>query len=103
MATSASKEDEESGLLGGQHNDATAQRLANMVSNDTENIPLMVLISYAIALTHKNNATSVACGLFIIVFTVARVGHSLAHYLAFQPWRSIAWAIAFLCMVAQAC
>lgn len=72
------------------------QRAAKAWANDLENIPLFfVLGALAVALNTPNAAT---IGLFYL-FTGARVLHTLMYLSQRQPWRTIAYGVAVVCLL----
>jgi uncharacterized MAPEG superfamily protein len=73
------------------------QRANNAWRNDLENIPMFLILAlvYAIA--------GLSPTLFIVyctVFTVARILHTIFYLNAMQPWRTIAFTVGAIAMVA---
>ncbi|WEL58244.1 MAPEG family protein [Pseudomonas kermanshahensis] len=75
-------------------------------ANDLENIPaFFALAGLAIAL----NAAAVVIVWLSVVFTVARVAHTVCYLRGLQPWRTVSFAVGLLCLlglvvtVLQAC
>lgn len=72
------------------------QRAAKAWANDLENIPLFfVLGALAVVLNTPNEAT---VGIFY-VFTSARLLHTLMYLNRLQPWRTIAYGVAVICLL----
>lgn len=74
-------------------------RAAKAWGNDLENIPLFfVLGGLCVALDTAANASS---ALFCL-FTAARVVHTLCYLKQWQPWRTLAYAIALASLLGMA-
>ncbi|PKQ43189.1 glutathione metabolism protein [Pseudomonas sp. YY-1] len=72
------------------------QRAAKAWANDLENIPLFfVLGALAVVLQTPSGVTSVA----FLGFVVARVLHTVAYLGGWQPWRTIAYGVALVCLL----
>lgn len=74
-------------------------RAARAWANDLENIPLFfTLAGLAIVL----NTPALATSWLILLFTAARVLHSLAYLACLQPWRTLAYGIGVICLAGLA-
>lgn len=74
-------------------------RAAKAWGNDLENIPLFfVLGGLCVALDTAANASA---ALFCL-FTAARVVHTLCYLKQWQPWRTLAYAVALACLLGMA-
>ncbi|OLS58829.1 MAPEG family protein [Pseudomonas putida] len=74
-------------------------RAARAWANDLENIPLFfVLGGLCVAL---DTAAGASLALFC-VFTAARIAHTLCYLRQWQPWRTLAYAIALACLLGLA-
>jgi glutathione S-transferase len=70
-------------------------RAAKAWANDVENIPLFfVLGGLCVALESDSAATLWLFG----VFTLARVVHTLAYLMGWQPWRTLAYGAGVACL-----
>ncbi|MDZ4021457.1 MAPEG family protein [Pseudomonas sichuanensis] len=75
------------------------RRAAQAWANDLENIPLFfVLGGLAITLHTPELPTLWLCALF----TAARLAHTLAYLAAWQPWRTLAFAVGLGCLLGLA-
>lgn len=75
------------------------RRAAQAWANDLENIPLFfVLGGLAITLHTPELPTMWLCALF----TAARLAHTLAYLAAWQPWRTLAFAVGLGCLLGLA-
>ncbi len=81
---------------------ARGQELAQVIrasrawANDLENIPaFFALGGLAIAL----NAPAPVTASLSIVFTVARVLHTLAYLKGIQPWRTVCYGVGIFCLL----
>lgn len=73
-------------------------RAARAWRNDLENIPIFLILAgiyVAAGLSAK------AFGFYCLVFTVMRIIHTYTFIKALQPWRTVAFTIATLTMVAM--
>ncbi|MFV3405840.1 MAPEG family protein [Pseudomonas sp. NY15463] len=67
--------------------------------NDLENIPMFVALGgLAIALEASAVSTAWLCA----VFTAARVLHTMLYLACAQPWRTISYGVAVLCLIGLA-
>ena len=71
------------------------QRAARAWANDVENIPIFLALGLAYVLL---GAPQAAAWLFS-VFTVARVVHTVCYLAAWQPWRTLAYAVGIGCTI----
>ncbi|NER61380.1 MAPEG family protein [Pseudomonas sp. MAFF212428] len=70
-------------------------RAARAWANDLENIPMFFALGgLAIALS----APAVAVAWLSILFTVARVLHTLTYLAGVQPWRTLCYGVGILCL-----
>ncbi|MHA6195833.1 MAPEG family protein [Pseudomonas wadenswilerensis] len=71
-------------------------RASRVWANDLENIPVFfVLGGLAVAL-----GTSVAwCTALCVLFTLARVLHTLAYLARWQPWRTLFYGVGMACLL----
>ncbi|KAI8891543.1 hypothetical protein BC833DRAFT_613713 [Globomyces pollinis-pini] len=72
-------------------------RWKRIVANDLENIPFGLIIFLLAFITQSNEIVNTVC---VILFTVGRVGHTLAYAYSLQPYRSVFWAIGVLSVLA---
>ena len=86
----------------------TVQRKERMLANDLENIPLNLVVFWGAYILQNsvNNTNSdegqegtQALTALFIIYTIARVGHSLCYNFALQPARSISFVIGELAFV----
>ncbi|TFJ80765.1 hypothetical protein NSK_007942 [Nannochloropsis salina CCMP1776] len=77
-------------------------RWRRIVANDLENIPLglIVLWSAALASSAKESEGGIGVIVLTIVFTVARFAYTACYVFALQPWRTVAWTLGVLSVVA---
>ena len=69
------------------------ERWRRIVMNDIENV-LIGIVMHWVAYIAQGNFT--VTGISIVVFTVARIVHTICYLKQFQPWRSISWFIGVL-------
>lgn len=76
---------------------AGVQRASKAWMNDLENIPIFLILAlvYAIA-----GLSSTAFIIYCVVFTVARILHTIFYLSAVQPWRTIAYTVGALTSLA---
>ncbi|MFQ6572109.1 MAPEG family protein [Pseudomonas sp. UM16] len=74
-------------------------RAAQAWANDLENIPVFFFLG-ALCLVYYPPGQFTA-GL-MVVFTVARLVHTLAYLARWQPWRTIAYAVGIICLLGLA-
>lgn len=71
-------------------------RAAKVWANDLENIPLFFALGgLAVAL----EAATLQVLWLSVVFTVARVLHTLAYLRGLQPWRTLFYGIGVICLL----
>jgi glutathione S-transferase len=63
-------------------------RWQRITSNDLENIPFALIISFA-SLQYPGN--EIFHSIAIVVFTVSRILHTICYAYALQPWRTLFW------------
>ena len=73
------------------------RRAANAWRNDLENIPMFLILAlvYAIA-----GLSPTAFIVYCVVFTVARILHTVFYLNSMQPWRTIAYSVGAIAMFA---
>jgi glutathione S-transferase len=76
---------------------AMVQRASKAWMNDLENIPMFLILALVYAIAGLS-ATSFM--VYCVVFTVARILHTIFYLNAMQPWRTIAFSVGALAMVA---
>merc|ERR1719295_2059612 len=69
------------------------ERWRRIVNNDMENIPLGLIILWAQVIVNANSATT---SVVTILFTAARITHTVCYYYSIQPYRSIAFFVGLL-------
>jgi glutathione S-transferase len=72
------------------------QRAARAWMNDLENIPIFLFLGLIYMLVEAPGA--VAPALFLI-FTAARILHTVFYLTAMQPWRTIAYGVGLACLL----
>ncbi|MFJ4375223.1 MAPEG family protein [Pseudomonas japonica] len=72
------------------------RRAARVWANDLENLPAFFVLG-GLALVLDTPAT--ACIGLSILFTVARVLHTLAYLAGVQPWRTLCYGLGILCLL----
>ncbi|MCY1424371.1 MAPEG family protein [Pseudomonas alkylphenolica] len=96
------KNAEDAGFVGRQASPEElpqVSRAAQAWANDLENIPLFFVLG-ALCLVF-NPPAALTVGL-MVVFTAARVAHTLCFLARWQPWRTIAYAVAIVCLLGLA-
>ncbi len=73
------------------------QRANNAWRNDLENIPMFLILALVYAIAGLSPTMFIV---YCTVFTVARVLHTIFYLNAMQPWRTIAFSVGALAMVA---
>ncbi|KAI8892074.1 hypothetical protein BC833DRAFT_612690 [Globomyces pollinis-pini] len=68
-------------------------RWNRIVANDLENIPIGLIIFLVSILARSNEIVTTIC---LILFTVGRLGHTIAYAYSLQPYRTVFWVIALL-------
>lgn len=74
------------------------QKAGKAWSNDLENIPIFLALGVAYVLV---GASSGLAGWLFMTFTVARYCHTIFYLAELQPWRTIAYGVCTLCMIAM--
>jgi uncharacterized MAPEG superfamily protein len=93
---------EDAQLFGGklEATEASAvQRATNAWRNDLENIPIFLILAWIYV------AAGLATGpfeIYCVVFVVARILHTVFYLNAVQPWRTIAFTVGAVAMIALA-
>eukprot|EP00301_Raphidiophrys_heterophryoidea_P011233 c16962_g1_i1.p1 GENE.c16962_g1_i1~~c16962_g1_i1.p1 ORF type:complete len:180 (-),score=36.48 c16962_g1_i1:73-612(-) len=70
------------------------ERANRIVANNLEQIPLAVAISWASLFCTSNPQMH---AMLVTVLPIARAAHSICFAFAWQPWRSIAFVVAWAC------
>ncbi len=84
------------------HRAARSEELPQVVkaakawANDLENIPLFFVLGGLCVALQGYSATTVW---LFGVFTLARVVHTLAYLMGWQPWRTIAYGAGVICLL----
>lgn len=71
-------------------------RWNRIVLNDLENIPIGLVVAIVSILANGNE---IANSVLIVIFTLARIGHTIAYANEMQPHRTIFWTAAALSLV----
>ena len=74
-------------------------RAAKAWSNDLENIPLFFVLGGLCVALETTSGASIA---LFCLFTGARMLHTLCYLNQWQPWRTLAYAIALACLLGLA-
>ncbi|MGE8392416.1 MAPEG family protein [Pseudomonas sp. BIGb0427] len=96
------KNPEDAGLVGRPPSAEELPQVARATqawANDLENIPLFFVLG-ALCLVF-NPPLMLTAGLMLL-FTVARLLHTVCFLARWQPWRTIAYAVAIVCLLAMA-
>ncbi len=72
------------------------QRAGKAWLNDLENIPVFFALAVAYILVEASPA---AAAWWFGIFTAARVLHSITYLAALQPWRTVFFGIALVCLL----
>jgi len=75
------------------------ERWRRIVNNDMENIPLGLIILWAQVIVNANSATT---SVVTILFTAARITHTVCYYYSIQPYRSVAFFVGLLAVFTAA-
>jgi uncharacterized MAPEG superfamily protein len=70
------------------------ERANKAYRNDLENIPMFLLMSLGYIMLTCPEKAGVIC---IMLFTFARIMHTVTYLKGMQPWRTIAYAIGLFC------
>ena len=73
------------------------QRANNAWRNDLENIPMFLILALVYAIVGLSPTLFI---LYCVVFTVARILHTIFYLNAVQPWRTIAYSVGAIAMFA---
>ncbi len=69
---------------------APVQRAAKAWLNDLENIPMFLILALTYAIAGLSGGAFI---IYCLVFTVARILHTIFYLNAMQPWRTIAYTV----------
>ena len=72
-------------------------RWTRIVANDLENIPLGLLVAWSSLLASgaaDSGGGKTAHIVFVIIFLIGRIGHTLMYARGVQPWRTVFWTAA---------
>ncbi|MBJ6761613.1 MAPEG family protein [Myxococcaceae bacterium JPH2] len=69
------------------------ERVQRAHRNDLENIPPFLMLSLLAVLMGAAEGVTAAS---LVVFTLARVGHSVTYVKGIQPWRSVSYGVGLL-------
>ena len=90
---------EDAAKFGSQLTDAEPPEVARVLRahrNDLENIPGFLIVGLVAVLL---GAPAVPLKVALIVYTAARVGHSIAYIRSMQPWRTVCFGLGTLALV----
>ena len=73
----------------------TVQRANNAWRNDLENIPIFLILALVYVIAGLSPRAFIA---YSVIFTVARILHTIFYLKAMQPWRTIAFTIGAVAM-----
>ncbi len=73
------------------------QRAARAWRNDLENIPIFLILAWIYVAA---GLSATAFVIYCVVFMAARIAHTICYINAIQPWRTAAFAIGSLTMLA---
>jgi uncharacterized MAPEG superfamily protein len=73
------------------------QRAARAWRNDLENIPIFLILAWIFVAA---GLSATAFAVYCVVFMVARIIHTICYLNSIQPWRTIAFTIGALTMLA---
>lgn len=74
------------------------RRAAQAWLNDLENIPVFLGLGVAYVMV---GASAAAAPWLFLTFLVARIVHTLSYILGLQPWRTVAYGIGIVCLLAM--
>ncbi len=79
-------------------------RWRRIVANDLENIPIGLIILWAAGMAVSAKASKAGTGVIVltILFTIFRFAFTYTFMRAIQPWRTVVWMGAILCVVIAA-
>ncbi|KAK3242461.1 hypothetical protein CYMTET_47850 [Cymbomonas tetramitiformis] len=75
------------------------RRWTRIIQNDLENIPLGLIVSWASVLSAKSSTAHLT---FCAMFTLGRIGHTIAYAKGLQPHRALFWLAAVLGVLGMA-
>jgi len=78
---------------------AISARWQRIIGNDLENIPFGLIFGWAAFIASGNETVNMVA---MIVFTVARILHTIFYAHAVQPFRSLSWAFGMLSILVLA-
>jgi glutathione S-transferase len=87
--------------LGAKENDKHAEadiRWQRIVHNDIENVFLGLILAWCSLLSIYSSQVHIVS---VVVFTLARIMHTLSYAYSLQPHRAIGWFVAVLAMLAM--
>ncbi len=87
---------EDAARFGSQLSDVEPPEVARVLRahrNDLENIPAFLILALVAVLL---GAPAVPLKVALIVYTAARVGHSIAYIRSMQPWRTVCFGLGSL-------
>ncbi|MNR04784.1 MAPEG family protein [compost metagenome] len=96
------KNSEDAGFVGRQASPEElpqVSRAAQAWANDLENIPLFFVLG---ALCLVFNPPLLFTAGLMVLFTVARLVHTVTYLARWQPWRTIAYAVGIMCLLGLA-
>ncbi|TDF84476.1 MAPEG family protein [Pseudomonas sp. H9] len=96
------KNAEDAGFVGRQPSPQElpqVSRAAQAWANDLENIPVFFVLG---ALCLPFNPPFVLTAGLMVLFTAARVAHTVSYLARWQPWRTIAYAVGVICLLGLA-
>lgn len=70
------------------------ERANRAYRNDLENIPMFLFLSLGYIMLNCPEKAGVIC---LMLFTFARIMHTITYLKAIQPWRSISYGVGLLC------
>jgi uncharacterized MAPEG superfamily protein len=73
------------------------QRAARAWRNDLENIPIFLILAWIYVAA---GLSATAFTIYCVVFMVARIVHTVCYINSIQPWRTVAFTIGAIMMVA---
>jgi uncharacterized MAPEG superfamily protein len=76
----------------------TVERGSKAWRNDLENIPIFLIIAWIYVYA---GLSAKAFVIYCVVFMVARIFHTICYLNAIQPWRTIAFTVGALTMLAM--
>jgi uncharacterized MAPEG superfamily protein len=74
------------------------QRAARAWRNDLENIPIFLILAWIYVAAGLSTAAFV---IYCVVFGLARIAHTICYLNSIQPWRTVAFTVGALTMLAM--